>query len=348
MDNNFQSDAIKNHMTKGFICFDRGTNVFTIAGTMSKKHISCVVITDKKTPKGIITERDMVKRMVAGARDPKNTLAGDVMTSPLFCLDEDTDLLEAQRVMNGKRIRRAIVTAKNGDVIGLITQTDVSKALSTTLESKLHEIQSIYTNVRRLFSDTVKALFFTLDAKDHYTGTHSKQVSILSYALCAAMNLDHQSKRDIYLAALFHDIGKIRVRDLVLNKPGKLLDEEFDEMKVHPTVSAAIVKPISELKRSIAIIRHHHEWYNGKGYPRGLKGKKIPLGSRIITVADCYNAMTTDRPYRAAMKQEDALHIIKSMSGIQFDPEIVKVFLELVARRKDIGLGTRSMLHKLI
>jgi len=228
-------------------------------------------------------------------------------------------------------VRRLVVTDKKGKVSGLITQTDVTRAMSGILLEKLTEIRSVYFRTQHLFKDSVKALFQALDAKDHYTGNHSREVAKISFAFCNYMKLSDKIRRDVYLAGLFHDIGKIHVVDSVLNKQGPLDKEEFELIKKHPIISETILKPITEFKEILGIIRHHHEWYNGDGYPDGIKGEDIPIGARIITLVDSYNAMRTDRPYRAGMSKEAAVANIKKATGKQFDPKLAPVFIKFVS-----------------
>ncbi|GAI65605.1 unnamed protein product, partial [marine sediment metagenome] len=131
-------------------------------------------------------------------------------------------------------------------------------------------------------------------------------------------------------AAMLHDIGKIGVRGIVLNNSKGLSDEEYDEIKRHPLVGEGIIQPIELLQPIRPLIRHHHEWYNGKGYPDGLSGENIPLSARILAIADAYDAMKSDRPYRKALTEETAIQELKRGSGTQFDPKMVKVFIEIL------------------
>ncbi len=152
----------------------------------------------------------------------------------------------------------------------------------------------------------------------------------MEYTVLIAQKLDLQEEEKELLkyAAMLHDIGKIGVRGIVLNNPNGLTGEEYDEIKKHPLVGESIIKPIELLQPIRPLIRHHHEWYNGKGYPDGLSGENIPLGARILAVADAYDAMKSDRPYRKALTEETVIRELKRGSGTPFDPEIVEIFLE--------------------
>jgi len=129
---------------------------------------------------------------------------------------------------------------------------------------------------------------------------------------------------------MLHDIGKIGVRGIVLNNSNGLTGKEYDEIKKHPLVGENIIQPIELLQPIRPLIRHHHEWYNGKGYPDGLSGENIPLGSRIIAVTDAYDAMKSDRPYRKALTKETAIQELKRGNGTQFDPKIIEIFLQIL------------------
>lgn len=318
-------------MTKNIITADENDTVLNISKIMAKKNISCVLIKGSKGPKGIVTERDITKRLVAVDLDPNTTKAKEIMSRPVIPIDGNRDLVEALHMMRDNKVRRLVVTSKK-EIQGLVTQTDVINALYEILVDKLREIRDVYNRTQKLFKDSVKALFQALDQKDHYTGAHSRAVAKLALATANEMKLEHKSAYDIYLAGLFHDIGKIHISDKVLNKKGPLQKDEFEEIKQHPIISEMILKPITEFRDVLSIIRHHHEWINGKGYPDGIKGAEIPMGARIICAADSYNAMRTNRPYRGAMKREDAIANIKEMSGKQFDPKVVQYFLKVLQK----------------
>lgn len=182
--------------------------------------------------------------------------------------------------------------------------------------------------------DLVSSLAKAVDARDPYTQQHSVGVSKTATRLAKKMGLDADTVNRIRLAGMLHDVGKIGVPDSILNKPGRLTDEEMYTIKNHPVISAQIIQSTS-LKGMVKIVRAHHERWDGKGYPDGLKEEKIPLESRILAVADTYDAMTTDRPYRKALSVEDALAEIDRCAGTQFDPDIAKAFLELSLRQSD-------------
>jgi len=156
----------------------------------------------------------------------------------------------------------------------------------------------LYTKMRKMYLETIRALAAAIDAKDPYTKGHSERVAETAVVLAQELNLSDREIENIEYTALLHDIGKIGIKDNILSKKGSLTDQEFDKIKEHTIMGAKIIEPVDFLKNSYKAIYHHHEKYNGKGYPDGIKEKDIPLSARIIAVADAYDAMGSDRPYR--------------------------------------------------
>lgn len=181
-----------------------------------------------------------------------------------------------------------------------------------------------------VYSSPVYALAAAIDAKDHYTFGHSENVSRYGTAIASAMGLDNTHVELVRHAGLLHDIGKIGVAERILTKPGSLTKEEFSIMQKHVTMSIDILKHIPNLNRMIPAVLGHHERWDGNGYPRGIKGNNIPIEARCLNIADAFDAMTTDRPYQKAVKKDEALIEIENLAGRQFDPDIVKIFIELV------------------
>ena len=217
----------------------------------------------------------------------------------------------------------------------------VDKCLSKRLiQQKLSEVQKIRIELEyakremeRTYLDTLKALANAIELRDMYTETHSETVSKNARLVAINMKLTGDEIKDVELSALLHDIGKIAIPDKILLKPGKLTIEEFEIMKKHSELGMNIIKHIGFLKDALPNILHHHEQYDGNGYPKKLAGKNIPLGARIVNVADSYHAMVSERPYRGALSREEALKELEKCSGTQFDPEIVKVFLNIIKKK---------------
>lgn len=224
---------------------------------------------------------------------------------------------------------------------------DVAMALSNAqliqdLHEKIDEIQILYDKEHSMFIHTAISLAAAIDARDPYTHGHTERVT--QYAMAIAEELEDlpeakeyaNFRETLHISALLHDVGKIGIPDSILNKPGKLTKEEFDRVKEHPITGATILRPIRELRDVAAEIRAHHERYDGDGYPDGVKGEDIPFIARIIFVADTYDAVTSDRPYRQRKMAEVAVQIIKSELELQFDPIVVSAFL-LAYRKGKLG-----------
>ncbi|TFH48813.1 MAG: HD domain-containing protein, partial [Methanothrix sp.] len=190
---------------------------------------------------------------------------------------------------------------------------------------------ALYEGLYENMLSTLNSMAKILDARDPHTSQHSTRVTSLSMAMGKALGLDEDDQDVLYISASLHDIGKVGIPDHILLKPDGLTDEEFAVIKKHPDIGADILKPIPPMAKETEIIRHHHERYDGRGYPAGLKGNEIPHLSRIITLADSFDAMTTDRPYREGMSIEKALEEIKRCKGSQFDPELADIFINNVA-----------------
>ena len=202
----------------------------------------------------------------------------------------------------------------------------------------------LYKRQADLFASSVKSLTSAIDAKDNYTSGHSDRVAQLSVSLAERLGLDKQSRDTIYLGGLLHDIGKIGVDDQVLNKPGKLTNEEFEQIKLHPQLGYDILKGVRQLEKVLPCVLHHHEAWNGQGYPKGLKGTETPLMARIMAVADAFDAMSSDRPYRKGMQDEKLDAILREGAGSQWDPKVVEAFFDICEEfRKVARSSQRSM-----
>jgi putative nucleotidyltransferase with HDIG domain len=173
------------------------------------------------------------------------------------------------------------------------------------------------------------SLTSAVDAKDAYTCGHSERVAMLSKLIAQNAGLDEAQVDRIYMAGLLHDVGKIGVAESILQKPGRLTDEEFTQMKRHPEIGAHILADVKQVQDIIPGVMHHHERFDGRGYPARLAGRDIPMMGRIICLADCFDAMTSTRTYRKAMPLEVALADMRRCSGTQFDPALTEAFLQI-------------------
>jgi HD-GYP domain-containing protein (c-di-GMP phosphodiesterase class II) len=192
----------------------------------------------------------------------------------------------------------------------------------------------LHGELRQLFVHSIRALANAVDARDPYTSGHSERVTLFSVMIAEGMGFSAEALEELRYASLLHDIGKIRIRDAILHKPGKLTDDEYEEMKRHPEYGVEIMQPVRAFQCILPYMLYHHERYDGRGYPHGLKGDSIPLQARIMCVADCFDAMTTDRPYRQGMPVAAAVAELHKYRGSQFDPEATDLFLHLVQEGK--------------
>ena len=193
-----------------------------------------------------------------------------------------------------------------------------------------HEVKVKTAKLESLSLQVVQALAKTVDAKDSYTNGHSERVADYSREIAKRYGYDEDRQEEIYMMGLLHDVGKIGVPDQVINKPARLTDEEFSMIKQHPAKGAEILKTVSEMPKLVTGARWHHERFDGKGYPDGLKGEDIPEEARIIAVADAYDAMTSTRSYRALLAQDIVKGEIEKGMGTQFDPKFAKIMIEMI------------------
>ncbi|MDD5686856.1 MAG: response regulator [Elusimicrobia bacterium] len=203
--------------------------------------------------------------------------------------------------------------------------SEMNKNLETKVDDKTKEIQTMYM-------ETVRALATAIYAKDSYTFSHCDDVAKNAVIIAKAMGLNQIEIEEIDRAAQLHDLGKISIPDEILRKTEKLTSKDWEEIKKHPSKSTEILKPLKFLSNVINIIEQHHEKYGGGGYPLGKKEKEIPLGARILAVADTYDAMLSDRPYRKALTKQKAIEELEKNSGTQFDPEVVNTFLKIIKK----------------
>jgi putative nucleotidyltransferase with HDIG domain len=200
-------------------------------------------------------------------------------------------------------------------------------SLNDSIMSMAKRIEDLKTEKQKICEMAARTILKALDAKDKYTYVHSMRVCYFSLVIGKELQLTDKEMYELELSALFHDIGKIGTPDAVLNKKSRLTEEEFEVMKQHPSESYNILKGFSVFEKVARFAKHHHERYDGRGYPDGLKGEQIPLFSRIILISDTFDAMTSTRVYRKGLSHEIAFEELIEFSGSQFDSELVKSFI---------------------
>jgi HD-GYP domain-containing protein (c-di-GMP phosphodiesterase class II)/gas vesicle protein len=218
------------------------------------------------------------------------------------------------------------IQSKNPTELGKLSES--FNVMADWLEEHISQLEHAANENHELFVGTVKALAAAIDGKDRYTRGHSERVSRFSVAIGQRMHLDEKELEKLRISALLHDVGKIAIDDAVLKKPAALTDEEFEIMKQHPQKGYKIMSQIPAMKDFLPGMYMHHEMVNGQGYPQGLKGHQIPLQAKIISVADTFDAMTTDRPYQKGMKLDDALARVETFVGTRYDADVVQALVD--------------------
>jgi hypothetical protein len=204
----------------------------------------------------------------------------------------------------------------------MIVVGGVTGALTTALLQRVRELE-------RLNEETIFAFVRAIDARDPYTARHSEKVALYAVRLAQALGLPPQDCERIHLSGMLHDVGKVALERSILHKPGALTEDEWQQVREHPARSAHILGAVKRFAEYVPGARHHHERYDGRGYPDGLAGRAIPLDARILAVADAYDAMTSDRSYRPALAHREALQRLQQDAGTQFDPDCVRAFAAL-------------------
>ena len=236
----------------------------------------------------------------------------------------------------------------------LLALSYASSRLSTT---RVEEANSHLNELSKLYLSTIEALALAIDAKDQVTSGHIRRVQLHSVALARELGVPEGEVHAIEAAALLHDLGKLAVPEHILNKPGKLTSAEFDQMKTHAAIGADILATIDFPYPVEPIVRYHHEMWDGKGYPAGISGEAIPIGARILSVVDCFDALTSDRPYRRALTRDEALAVIVERRGIQYDPHVVDTFVAVCDRligaaddqvRADLASGREAEIREVV
>ena len=313
------NDAVAGH-TYGSLFSEwtmRGTSLGYLAVQASADQLESSIVQVRLILTIVFTAAGLLTLLVGG-------VTASLLTRPIDLLVRSMRLISA-----GDLHHRAAVTSK--DEVGFLAQT--FNEMAASLESTTVELEATY------FA-SMEALARAIDARDPSTFGHSERVAAISVQIADEMGVSGADREALRRGALLHDIGKIGIEDRVLRKPGPLSAEEASDMQEHPRIGHEMLKGLRFLEPSLPGVLHHHERWDGGGYPVGLSGPQIPLAVRILTVADVFDAMTSDRPYRAELSVEAATRAIRHDAGIRFDPEVVSAFL----KRRD---GIVSILQKM-
>lgn len=262
----------------------------------------------------IINDPDNDPRFFRGADQKSSFRTRSLLAAPLVIKGRVIGVLEAINKCDGRFNER-----------DLELLTFLANQVAPAIENA-----SLYAELRELFLETALTLSEALECRDTYTGGHTRRVRDYSLAIGRRLGLSSQELEHLNLAAILHDIGKIGVDDAILRKQGPLDQDEFSRMMEHARIGAEILQYVRSMVPVIPGVRYHHEKYDGTGYPERLRGEAIPFLARIIAVADTFDAMTTDRPYRKGLPRETALAELEKCSGTQFDPEIARAFIEVL------------------
>lgn len=267
-------------------------------------------------------------------------LHGDQVVEEIRKFDKELYIL----LLTGhKDIAPPLETIKRLDIQGYCEKSDKFDQLLLLIESAIKSIDQM-REIKRInnelteankkletaYMESIETLRYTVEAKDPYTKGHSDRVAEYSVLIGQKMGLSEEDQKTLRIGGLFHDIGKIGVPDSILRKPDRLTDEEYSEIKKHPSIGAHILEPATIFQNIIPIVKHHHERYDGKGYPSQLMGEDIPLFARIAAVADTFDAMTSKRTYRSELPLDTVIAEIERCKGTQFDPQIADVFLDIL------------------
>lgn len=236
----------------------------------------------------------------------------------------------AQPLLREGQVIGAIAAFRKRGEDPLVSSMDLKLVAATTASiGVLLENATLYDDQRAMFLGTLRALTAAIDAKDRYTRGHSERVAYMATRLGEAIGLDAETSQRLHIAGMVHDVGKIGVPEAVLSKPGRLTDDEFALIKLHPEIGYRILRDIPQFADILPGVLSHHERWDGRGYPHGLKGDAIPMFARLIAIADSFDAMSSTRTYRSAMPREKVLAEVEKCGGTQFDPQLARYFVEL-------------------
>jgi len=339
--------------TSGIVEIDRLAKLIVTNGTrLLRTEMGSLMLINKETNMlEIVAARGLPEDVVKNTRIPIGEgIAGKVAEDgePILCENVETDK-RFFRESNEKYTSKSFISVPlkvQNKVIGVLNVNNKEsrqkfdekdlRLLTILADQSAMTIENaeLYKHMQDTYLGTIQTLARAIDAKDPHTKGHSDRVTRYAVKIAQEMNLSETTIRNIQYAALIHDIGKIGIQETILAKKGKLSETEYEILKMHPLIGESIITPVKFLNGIAPLILYHHEHYDGKGYLEGLRGEGIPLGARIISVADAFDAMTSDRPYRRALTKEEVRRELEKESGKRFDPEVIKALLRLLDRRE--------------
>ncbi|NIM02650.1 GAF domain-containing protein [bacterium] len=337
--------------TSGIVEIDRLAKLIVINATrLLRTEIGSLMLVDKETNMlEIVAARGLPEELVKNVHIPIGKgIAGKVAEEgePILCENIETDKRFSKQ-SNDKYSSKSFVSVPlkvQNRVIGVLSINNKEskqkfnekdlRLLTILAEQSARTIENaeLYKHMQDTYLGTIQTLARAIDAKDPYTKGHSDRVTRYAVKIAKEMNLSQSAIRNIEYSALIHDIGKIGIQESILTKKGGLSGTEYEIVKMHPLIGESIITPVKFLNGVAPLILYHHERFDGKGYLEGLRGEAIPLGARIISVADAFDAMTSDRPYRKALTKKRARDELEKESGKRFDPQVIEAFLRLLDR----------------
>jgi len=347
---------MKTEKARVLIVDDEETVREILRRTLSQEGYSCVTACDADNALDLM-DGDSIDLVLSDIMMPGRSgidLLGEVREkSPDTAMIMVTAVADTQTAINAMKLGAYDYVTKPFNLVEVLMSVDRAlekrNLLVSNREYKINlekKVEEQTEEIRETFLGVLMALAEALDAKDTYTYGHSKRVTEIAVTLGHELGLASEAIDKIRLVGLMHDIGKIGVPEEILLKPGKLTDEEFDRIKEHSAAGEKILKPIIRDKEILAMVRYHHERYSGGGYPEGITKEDIPLGARIIAIADAYDSMTSNRPYREAMSPETARNQLLANRGSQFDPELVDMFIKAEGKMPFCPLSGNPSLNK--
>ncbi len=337
--------------SKGIVEVERLAKLIVTSGTrLLRTEIGSLMLIDKDTNMlEIVAAKGLPEEVVKNTHIPIGEgVVGKVAEEgePILCEDIERDK-RFFRQSNEKYASKSFISVPlkvQDRVIGVLNVNNKEsgqkfdeqdlRLLTILADQSAMTIENVelYKHMQDTYLGTIQTLARAIDAKDPYTRGHSDRVTRYAVKVAREMKLSESAIRNIEYAALIHDIGKIGIQETILAKKGNLSETEYEIIKMHPLIGESIITPVKFLNGISPLILYHHEHYDGKGYLEGLRGEGIPIGARIISVADAFDAMTSDRPYRKALTKEEARRELEKGSGKRFDPEVVEAFLRLLDR----------------